>query len=45
MKKHSTYIPDEFMPDDQILISYITDHLGDTVGTEYQDVQGRITVR
>ena len=32
------------MLDYQILMTYLTDHLGGTVGNEYAEPQGRITV-
>lgn len=41
----NTYVMDEFMLDHQVLISYITDYLDGTVGTEYETAQGRIVVR
>ncbi|MBP3477800.1 MAG: bifunctional metallophosphatase/5'-nucleotidase [Lachnospiraceae bacterium] len=37
-------IVDEGMLDYQILMTYLTDHLGGTVGSEYAGPQGRITV-
>lgn len=41
----NTFVLDEFMLDYQALITYITDYLGGTVGTEYETAQGRIVVR
>lgn len=36
---------DESMPDYQILMTYLTDHLDGKVGEEYSEPQGRITVK
>lgn len=40
----NTLTMNEGMLDYQVLITYITDHLGGTVGSEYAQPQGRITV-
>lgn len=39
------FILDEVMIDNQVLINYICDVLGGTIGTEYSTVKGRITVK
>lgn len=41
----NTLTVNEGMADYQVLITYITDHLGGTVGSEYARPQGRITVQ
>lgn len=41
----NTLTMNEGMPDYQVLITYITDCLGGTVGSEYARPQGRITVQ
>lgn len=41
----NTLAMDEGMPDYQVLITYITDHLGGTIGSDYAQPQGRVTVR
>ena len=41
----NTLTVNEGMLDYQVLITYITDHLGGTVGSEYARPQGRITVQ
>ena len=40
----NTLTMDESMLDYQVLITYLTDHLGGTVGSDYARPQGRITV-
>jgi len=37
-------LQDCVMPDNQLLIRYITEHLGGVIGREYAEPQGRITV-
>lgn len=40
------YYPiDKTMIDNQLLISYIVDFLGGSIGTEYSEVKGRITIK
>ena len=41
----NTLTMNEGMLDYQVLITYVTDHLGGTVGSEYAQPQGRITVQ
>ena len=41
----NTLTMNEGMLDYQVLITYITDHLGGTVGSDYAQPQGRITVQ
>lgn len=41
----NTLTMNEGMLDYQVLITYITDHLGGTVGSDYAQPQGRITVK
>ena len=41
----NTLTMDEGMLDYQVLVTYITDHLGGTIGSDYAQPQGRITVR
>ncbi len=43
-KKNVTILQDEVLIDNQVLINYITDSLGGTVGEDYAKAQGRITI-
>ena len=44
MFKNDKLIVDESMPDNQVLITYIVDHLDGVVPADYAEPQGRITV-
>ena len=47
MFKDNVFLRDEVMLDNQVLINYIVDKLGGTVGADYVDPygQGRITIK